>query len=624
MQIVHVVRQFYPAVGGFESVVRELASAQAAAGHRVRVVTLNRLFNTPARGTLPARETIDGFEVVRVPFVGSQRYPLAPSAIKFIRDADVVHVHAIDFFCDYFAWTKPFHRKKLLVSTHGGFFHTRFAARLKRLYFSVVTRLSLTWYDCVVAVSVSDRELFGQIRNHAIVCVENGVNVRTYRAASPAAPVKRILALGRLAGNKRLDRLLAFLAALRRFDPQWQLTIAGRRWDVPADELKARAQALHIGDAVAIVVDPDESQIRQLMSGCSVLASASEYEGFGVAAVEGMSAGLFPLLSDIPSYRRLVARTGIGMLVDFSDVDAAVSAFRADWSALEANYARRRQAAIEAASGYDWQRVSRTYAELYDHICGATTRTILGVPIVVATASQMLERLDARFERNEPTLVAFANSHALNVASRDCQLRAMLQKSLVLNDGIGVDIASLVLFGKTFPQNLNGTDFMPYYLEHTRHRCRLFLLGGRPGNAERAARRLTRRFPQHQIVGWHHGHFTRDDADKVNAIIRAADTDIVLVGMGNPKQELWLADNLAATGSRLGFAVGGLFDFVTGDARRAPGWVRTIRLEWVYRMMQEPSRLALRYLIGNPLFMLKILGQWFSREDAESMELKSS
>ena len=189
---------------------------------------------------LPRRDMIDGAEVVRVPFFGSPRYPLAPSAIKFIRDADIVHVHAIDFFFDYLAWTKPLHRKKLVVSTHGGFFHTPYAARFKRLYFSTITRLSLAWYDGVVAVSVADRELFGRIRKHGIVCIENGVNVSKYANASSAVPMKGVLALGRLSSNKRLDRLISFVAALRRRDPQWKLTIAGRPWDVDVDHLASR------------------------------------------------------------------------------------------------------------------------------------------------------------------------------------------------------------------------------------------------------------------------------------------------------------------------------------------------------------------------------------------------
>jgi len=622
MYIVHVVRQFYPAVGGFESVVRELAAAQVATGHRVRVVTLDRLFRATHDCELPHRDVVDGAEVIRLSFLGSSRYPIAPAVLKYIRDADIVHVHAIDFFCDYLAWTKPLHRRKLVISTHGGFFHTPYAAALKRLYFSTVTRASLAWYDGVAAVSDADLELFSTIRKHGIVYIENGVNVCKYAAASSAAPAKGILALARLSSNKRLDRLFHFLAALHRRDPQWKLTIAGREWDVDVGELTALADKLRISDAVEILVRPHEDKIRQLMSRCSVIASASEYEGFGVAAVEGMSAGLFPLLSEIPTFKDLVARTGTGLLVDFSDPEAAVDAFLTQWRQIETDYPRYRKASIAAASAYDWQRVSQRYATMYDDICGVTKRTILGVPVCVGSASQTVALLDSQFERASSTIVAFANAHALNVASRDERVQAILRKSIILNDGIGIDIASLILFGKAFPQNLNGTDFIPHYLQNTRHRYRIFLLGSRPGVVERAAEHLSRRFPQHHIVGCHHGHFAKDDAAEINAMIRASNAEIVLVGMGNPKQELWLAENLELTGARLGFAVGALFDFVAGHSRRAPLWMRSIRLEWLYRVIQEPSRLARRYLIGAPVFIFRVLGQWSSRAQVDTIEVK--
>jgi alpha-1,3-mannosyltransferase len=619
MYIVHVVRQFYPAVGGFESVVRELASAQVAAGHRVRVVTLNRLFNAAQDGVLPARDLVDGAEVVRIPFIGSRRYPLALSALKFIRDADIVHVHAVDFFCDYLAWTKPLHRKKLVISTHGGYFHTAYAALLKRLYFFTVTKMSLAWYDGVAAVSVADLELFSKIRKHGVVCIENGVNISKYANSSSPVPAKRILALGRLSSNKRLDRLISFVAALRRRDPQWQLTIAGRNWDIDVDNLLTLAETLNVRDAIELAADPDENKIRQLVNGCSVIASASEYEGFGVAAVEGMSAGLYPLLNDIPTFRLLLERAGVGTLVDFSDAEAAADAFVAKWREIETDYRYYQTKLIDVASSYDWPKVSQTYARMYDCICGTTKRTILDVPVRVGTIAQTVEMLDERFERADTNIVAFANAHALNVAVRDKRVRTILQNSIILNDGVGVDIASLLLFGRVFPQNLNGTDFTPRYLQDTRHRFRIFLLGSRPGIVERAGAQLARMLPQHQIVGCHHGFFTDEDAARLNAMIKASNADIVLVGMGNPAQELWLADNLAATGARLGFAVGALFDFVSGTVPRAPAWMRATRVEWLYRVIQEPSRLLRRYLIGIPLFVFRILGQWFLRARGDEL-----
>ena len=614
MKIVHVVRQFYPAIGGLENGVRELASAQVAAGHRVRVITVDRVFGAAVDHALPTRDIVDGVDVVRVPFVGSQRYPIAPATICFVRDADVVHVHAIDFFFDYLAWTKPLHRKKLVVSTHGGFFHTTYAARLKQLYFHTVTRVSLAWYDTVIAISGADRKLFGQIRKDGIVCIESGVNVASYANAASSGPAKRVLALGRLSTNKRLDNLISFIAALRRRNSQWQLKIAGREWDVDVSDIAAQARTLDVRDAVEIVVSPTEDDIRTLMGQCSVIASASEYEGFGVAAVEGMSAGLFPVLSDIPTFRSLVTRTGVGMVVDFADVEAATDAFIVKWQDIEKNYQTYRAAAVKAASAYyDWQRVSEAYAGIYDTICGVTTRTILGVPIWVGAASQAVELLDTRFDRVPSTIVAFANKHALNIAFADENVRAIMRKAVVLNDEIGVDLASLLLFGKAFPQNLNGTDFVPHYLQFTQHRYRIFLLGGRPGTAERAGELLQRQLPRHQFVGCHHGYFANDQAEEVNAIIKTSRADVILVGMGNPKQEIWLAANLEATNARLGFAVGALFVFVTGEARRAPAWMRTLRIEWVHRLAQEPWRLSRRYLLGIPLFFVRILSQRFCR-----------
>ena len=313
MLIVHVVRQFHPGVGGLETVVRELASAQVKAGHRVRVVTLDRLFNVAGTQKLPAREMLDGIEIIRIAYFGSSRYPLAFSVLRHIKDADLVHVHAIDFFFDYLAWTKPWHGRKLVVSTHGGFFHTKYASRLKRVWFQTVTRLSLKFYAGVAAVSASDFERFSSIRPHGLVCIENGANVSTFHDAAADHFQKSIISLGRFAKNKRIDRLIEFARALRRYDSEWKLTLAGRPGDLQAEEVSALVETAGLSDAIDVVASPTDEAVKTLMRNSSFVASSSEYEGFGVAAVEGMSAGLFPLLSEIPPFRRLIARTGLGI-----------------------------------------------------------------------------------------------------------------------------------------------------------------------------------------------------------------------------------------------------------------------------------------------------------------------
>src|SRR3981081_218082 len=174
MLIVHVVRQFVPSVGGLEDVVRELSKRQAESGSAVRVITLDRIFRAGAASSgigLPAYETIDGVEVIRIPYSGSPRYPIAPRVLRYIGAADVVHVHGIDFFFDFLALTKPLHRRRLVVSTHGGFFHTLYASTLKWIWFRAVTSMSMRAYAGVAAVSNTDFERFKPVRRGGLYSI---------------------------------------------------------------------------------------------------------------------------------------------------------------------------------------------------------------------------------------------------------------------------------------------------------------------------------------------------------------------------------------------------------------------------------------------------------------------
>ena len=506
MRIVHVVRQFHPAIGGLENVVKALALAQVAKGHAVRVVTLDRIFNDSRGDRLARAERLDGIEIVRVPFFGSPRYPIALSAIRHIRDADIVHVHAIDFFFDYLAWTAPFHRRRLVISTHGGFFHTPFAARLKRLYFKTITRLSLSWYAGVATVGVEDDRLFRTIRSRGVCLIENGVDVDKFAEASAPSPAKALIATGRLSSNKRLDRVIDFFAALHRLDPRWSLFIAGRSWDVPSLELRDIAARKGVGDSVHVIENPPDADIRKLMAQCSAFVSASEYEGFGLVLVEALSAGLWPLVSSIPTFSRLVEKTRIGTITDFADANAAAHNFLADWAMFCANHAHNRRTAIEAAATFRWSAVSEQYETFYKSVLGQYTRTILDIPILVKTSAEAIDLLDRQFDNQAPAIVVFANAHTLNTTVADQRIHSILDHAIVFNDGIGVDFASRLLFGKAFPENLNGTDFMPYYLQASKNRYRIFLLGGKPGIAARAAEQLAKLAPQHEMVGSCHGY----------------------------------------------------------------------------------------------------------------------
>lgn len=232
---------------------------------------------------------------------------------------------------------------------------------------------------------------------------------------------------------------------------------------------------------------------------------------------------------------------------------------------------------------------------------------LLGVPIASLTREEALEEIASLHDAGRPAIVAFANAHALNVGSDDRSFERLIRSfDLLLNDGSGLSIAAW-LHGHRFPANLNGTDLTPRVLDMAVERgWTVYLLGGRPGVADAARDHLIARHPGLRIVGAHHGFVENDLLDDVTGQIRASGADLLLVGMGNPLQERWLSANLAATGARLGLAVGAFIDFSAGTVTRAPAWMRRAHIEWVYRLYLEPGRLWQRYVVGNPKYLGRV------------------
>ncbi|MDW4498530.1 WecB/TagA/CpsF family glycosyltransferase [Sulfitobacter sp. D35] len=238
---------------------------------------------------------------------------------------------------------------------------------------------------------------------------------------------------------------------------------------------------------------------------------------------------------------------------------------------------------------------------------------LFGLDIVSASTGTVIRQLLAPGGRNR---VAFLNAHCANVMHRDAEYAdAMQTAGMVLPDGIGVDLAARMT-GAELEENLNGTDFVPALLAEAAHRgLAVFLLGGRPGVAEAAARKLCLSTPGLRIAGTRDGYEgAADTADAIRAI-NASKADIVLVAMGVPAQDIWLARHADKIEARVTMGVGALFDFLADRVRRAPASVRRARCEWIWRLAMEPRRMAGRYLVGNVSFMVRAARHAFGQRE---------
>lgn len=238
-----------------------------------------------------------------------------------------------------------------------------------------------------------------------------------------------------------------------------------------------------------------------------------------------------------------------------------------------------------------------------------TFRRILGVDVASLGRDEAVELLSQLVAGKTFTKIGFLNAHNANVASSDRKFAAALGNFLVLADGIGVDIASKFLYGAPFPDNLNGTDFVPALLRACDHPLTVGLLGARQANAERAAVRLATLAPRHRYVVVSDGYFTPEQEPGILAELSTLRPDILLVAMGVPRQEFWIEGHIGAEHCTLPIAVGALIDFLSGSVPRAPQWMRKLRLEWLFRLIIEPGRLWRRYVVGNPLFLTRVLLQ---------------
>ncbi len=245
----------------------------------------------------------------------------------------------------------------------------------------------------------------------------------------------------------------------------------------------------------------------------------------------------------------------------------------------------------------------------------SATGNLFGINFMNIKMSRAIEIMESRIKDRDRERVFFINPDCLNKIFSDIEYLDILRDTnLVFPDGIGINIACKII-GNPLIENINGTDMLPYLCEMCgKNDFSMYLLGAKPGIADKMRENLELKYPDLKIVGVRDGYFDHEkESDAVVAQINQANPDILLVAFGVPRQEKWITEHFGKLECPICMGVGGLFDFYSGNIPRAPRWMRDIGLEWVYRLMQEPGRMWRRYILGNPLFIFRVL-RWKIRE----------
>ncbi len=231
--------------------------------------------------------------------------------------------------------------------------------------------------------------------------------------------------------------------------------------------------------------------------------------------------------------------------------------------------------------------------------------TLLGAPIDALTMEESVEKVAGFIKSGQPHRVLTLNPEFLYRAQFEPELMELARRAaLVTPDGIGI-VWACRMAGRRVVERVTGIDLMLSLVHRAANEgWRVYLLGAAPGVSEEAAGRLCQGYPGLQVAGTHHGYFSDEEAAGVAEIVRQTRPQLIFVALGAPKQEQWIDRYLEQTGASVAVGVGGSFDVIAGKVRRAPRWLQRLHLEWLARLLREPSRWRRQLILPRFVWMV--------------------
>ncbi len=230
------------------------------------------------------------------------------------------------------------------------------------------------------------------------------------------------------------------------------------------------------------------------------------------------------------------------------------------------------------------------------------TSSIFDIEISQKSLKETEQIIFKNIKENKKIHVVTANSEMLYLTTKDSKLKNILQKAdIVTPDGVGSVWAAKKL-SKPVKERVAGFDLLTSLLKNGSN-INIFLLGANNNVVKKAAEKIANNYPNINIVGFHDGYF--DDNEKIIEVINQSETEILFVALGCPKQEYWIRENFNKLRLNVAMGVGGSFDVIAGEVKRAPKLWQKLGLEWAYRLIKQPSRF--KRMLALPKFVMKVL-----------------
>ncbi len=235
---------------------------------------------------------------------------------------------------------------------------------------------------------------------------------------------------------------------------------------------------------------------------------------------------------------------------------------------------------------------------------------ILGIDVECIEKEELLSLVCNWAKGNGTHFITYVNAHCLNVAKNLASYqKALKMANIIYSDGISVVWAGRFLHGCRL-HKITGREWIYDFCHMAAYqKISIYILAGAPGVAKSASLALQSRFPGLKVAGTNDGYFLEKSENIVIEEILQSKPNVLFVGMGIPKQELWISSHMEELQVPVYWAVGALFDYVAGIEPPVPPWMNKLALEWLWRLMIDPTGKWKRYIFGNPYFIFRVIAQ---------------